>query len=680
MSISSSSHLTPDDVARHSFGTARRGFDPNEVRAYLESLAVSLRGVAERERQLLDELSDAEHRAAHPMLDEATLTAALGTETARVLHSAHEVATEMVAKSEAEANRLLTEAREEIQQSRTHTEARLAEQSAAIEATANELRERTEQYAAATQDQAQREADALLEQAREQCRAMVDEAQGLRARVLADLSKRRKVLHAQIEQLRAGRERLAETVHDVRRSVDAIASDLFAAEDNARLAAEAAGREALDRVEPDTPEELATQLLADEQEAAASEAVSIDIPLDAPGRADQAEEGATSVSATVGMALGEAPVGAPAEEPATDVAPPEEVDALFAKLRAARLDVDEPEPDITPEPVPESDVTVPPAAVASEVESPEPASRSKGATIKGAATAGAAAKGASAKRSSAKGAAPPGAPPTPPVAPDAGLAAVPAPAGAADGPGSESTDAPLGAGGDHGDDEDGPPEERSPLAIRRDELIDPIVTTLARRLKRTLQDSQNELLDSLRSNGSAWSIDLLPDEIEHVDAVSTAAVPALEQAAAAGVSFTGVKGAPGPKTDVLLGIAHDLAEAVVGPLRRRLSEGDGLEGAEESVVAEHVGSAFREWKGERVERLAGDHVVAAFSAGTIAAAGAGSSPLEWVAVSDSGDAPCPDCEDNGLNGSLAPGEEFPTGHRHPPAHPGCRCLLALSAT
>ncbi len=80
-----------------------------------------------------------------------------------------------------------------------------------------------------------------MEQAREQCRAMVDEAQGLRARVLADLSKRRKVLHAQIEQLRAGRERLAETVDDVRRSVDAIASDLFAAEDNARMAAEAAG-------------------------------------------------------------------------------------------------------------------------------------------------------------------------------------------------------------------------------------------------------------------------------------------------------------------------------------------------------------------------------------------------------------------------------------------------------
>ena len=166
-----------------------------------------------------------------------------------------------------------------------------------------------------------------------------------------------------------------------------------------------------------------------------------------------------------------------------------------------------------------------------------------------------------------------------------------------------------------------------------------------------------------------------------MDAISTAALPALEQSAAAGVSFAGLRGVGGPKTDVLLGIAHELAEAVVGPLRRRLAAGDGLEGADESVVAEHVGSAFREWKGERVERLAGDHVVAAFSAGTIAGRReAGSSPLEWVAVSDSGDAPVPRLRGQRPERRPAPGEEFPTGHRHPPAHPGCRCLLALSAT
>ena len=51
-----------------------------------------------------------------------------------------------------------------------------------------------------------------------------------------------------------------------------------------------------------------------------------------------------------------------------------------------------------------------------------------------------------------------------------------------------------------------------------------------------------------------------------------------------------------------------------------------------------------------------------------------------VAVAGSGDAPCPDCEDNGLNGPQQPEQQFPTGHMHPPAHPGCRCLLTRSAT
>ena len=70
------------------------------------------------------------------------------------------------------------------------------------------------------------------------------------------------------------------------------------------------------------------------------------------------------------------------------------------------------------------------------------------------------------------------------------------------------------------------------------------------------------------------------------------------------------------------------------------------------MVAEHVGSAFREWKGERIERLAGDHVVAAFSLGTIAPSGPKKGQLEWVAVARAREtSPCPDCEDNGLNGS-----------------------------
>ena len=53
------------------------------------------------EQELRRALAEAEHRAANPVLDEATLTAALGQETARVLRSAHEAAAELVGRAEA---------------------------------------------------------------------------------------------------------------------------------------------------------------------------------------------------------------------------------------------------------------------------------------------------------------------------------------------------------------------------------------------------------------------------------------------------------------------------------------------------------------------------------------------------------------------------------------------------
>src|ERR1700691_937377 len=95
MTISSSSQLAPGEVARRTFGTVRRGFAPDEVRAYLDTIAQGLRD--QDEHELRGALEDAEHRAANPVLDEETLDAALGQETSRVLRSAHEAANEMVA-------------------------------------------------------------------------------------------------------------------------------------------------------------------------------------------------------------------------------------------------------------------------------------------------------------------------------------------------------------------------------------------------------------------------------------------------------------------------------------------------------------------------------------------------------------------------------------------------------
>jgi len=592
MTSTSSPHLIPDDVARHTFASARRGFDPAEVRDYLESLAAGLQAQAQRERELIDALADAEERAANPVIDDAMLTNAVGRETARVLQSAHEASAEMVANVEAETTRKLADAQTESErllaeatrvnaQAQARADELLAERTSEAEAVALSLQERTEQQVAAALDKVRADAEELTERARAEGRVMVEEAQQLRARVLADLSRRRKVLHSQIEQLRAGRERLAETITDVRRSVDTIAEDLFNAENEARLAAEVAGREAAARPDDDgTLEELAASLLA--EETADMDAAEGD--LDGDGAADKAGVDLAAPNRVSGDG-GDAVVDEP-EDGAPAGAPVEKVDALFAKLRAAQGD------EVAIEPVADGS-TGEASAVADEA--------------------------------------------------------------------------------DEADGSAGPPEARHPLAVQRDELIAPIVTGLSRRLKRSLQDNQNDLLDKLRGKGVTWSVDLLPSETEHIDSFTTCSLPFLEEAADAGISLVG-NSKKRPSTDALLAVANELAEAIVVPIRRRLTDLEGVEGVQESVVSEHVGSAFREWKGERIERLAGDHVVAAFSIGTMVVVGKGS--IEWVSVAAPGASPCPDCEDNGLNGAQSPGEEFPTGHAHPPAHPGCRCLLA----
>ena len=308
MTITSSPHLAPDDVARHTFASVRRGFDPTEVGDYLESLAAGLRGLAEREQELRTALEAAEERAANPVIDER-----------------------LVSEARTESERLLTGATEVNEQAQARADALLTERTAEAEAAAASLRERTEQQVSAALDKVRVDAEELTERARAEGRVMVEEAQQLRARVLADLSRRRKVLHAQIEQLRAGRERLAETITEVRQAVDAIAEDLFNAENEARLAAEVAGRELASRSDDQTPEELAAALLA--EEAAADEALSTV----EPDTAAEVEVEAEIAGAGGGPSNGGASAAEPvvAELPA---APVEKVDALFAKLRAAQGD------------------------------------------------------------------------------------------------------------------------------------------------------------------------------------------------------------------------------------------------------------------------------------------------------------------------------------------------------
>ena len=218
-----------------------------------------------------------------------------------------------------------------------------------------------------------------------------------------------------------------------------------------------------------------------------------------------------------------------------------------------------------------------------------------------------------------------------------------------------------------GDDEG---EDLDPAVARRDEVLNPLVATLARRLKRALQDDQNDILDRLRAKGG-WAPGVLPSEDDHARRYAQVAAVELMEAARAGATFAGGKADEAPGVD---DVAASLASEIVAPLRRRLeAAGPSVDEGDESALVELVGAAFREWKGARTERLAGDRTVFAFSRAALAARARG----HRVALGRRrrrGRVPGLRRQRLGGAGPVA-SRNSPPDIAHPPAHAGCRCLL-----
>ncbi len=206
------------------------------------------------------------------------------------------------------------------------------------------------------------------------------------------------------------------------------------------------------------------------------------------------------------------------------------------------------------------------------------------------------------------------------------------------------------------------------LLARRDDIVSEIDARLLRRLKRVLTDEQNEVLDRLRRARGTSPAEVLLEESSQLARWEAAALDQLDEAASGGAEFLGHGSDGGPVAD----LARHLATLLVGPLRDRvvaaLEEADG----DQDRAAERVRACYREWKTARVAEVSRHSIVAAFGRGSLASAPEGCR-MRWVVDGT----PCPDAEDNALAGPVAKGDEYPTGHLAPPAHPGCRCLLAL---
>jgi DivIVA domain-containing protein len=701
--ISSGVALTPESVANHSFGSSFRGYDPSEVRTFLKRVGEELAGVAAREIDLRQSLQEALSRAAHPDLDEDILTSALGEHAARLLTNAREAATNIVAEAETRAARIIGEAEGRIARVRAEADSLLARRSEEADRMTAGLRQSAEADARALRERARAEAEAEVEAARAQGREMVGEARSVRERMLSDLTRRRRTAEVQIEQLRLARQRLVEAYGVVRRTLDEVTGELGAAEAEIGPLVDAVGasrpRPALVSVPEDHPAGNGADTAGPRPPSGSNGGLSVVGPRTGtngggrrPGLAGPPPAAHTRAVDDAGTAA------APAASAGTDAASA----APAAPPVTAGVEVESAGPKRTPEP----DVDRPWAAgpsenghatiVATTVSSLHPAADPEldPAPVPTGDPGGSRPVPSSVEELFARmrAAQAPLIPSDPVVAPAGSPDAVDGSDGEGDADPVASSaeglddDAGTGAdvlGGGSPAGDGGQPAVASESALsRRDAAVESLEGDLIRQLKRVLQDEQNQVLDVLRRQRRPTPGAVLPAADDQTARVRAAALPMLRRAGERGaalVSGSGAKVVPA-RTGQAERWAAELATDLVAPLRERLErafaetdDGDDSGGAaaRNAPVADSLGAAYRQWKTTQVERVARHHVVAAFSRGAYGAVPDGASQ-SWI-VDDDG--PCPDCDDNALAGPVTKGTPFPTGQLHPPAHPGCRCLL-----
>ena len=225
-----------------------------------------------------------------------------------------------------------------------------------------------------------------------------------------------------------------------------------------------------------------------------------------------------------------------------------------------------------------------------------------------------------------------------------------------------------------------PPAAQTPadrIRRRRDALLEPLVPEVVRVSKRLLQDEQNSLLDAARRaadatiphvscpNTCASATRGRPSSRRRSTPPTSAVAPRRERQDASRAR-RGVSWSSSPRS-----WSHRCASVSSPPSR-----------ASSARARTSRRTSCNERSDPRSERGTASGARSISSAmwrtcsrpPTPVACTTRPRPLamlEWVPA-DPGR--CPDCDDNALEPTLK-GKAFPTGQQHPPAHPGCRCLV-----
>jgi hypothetical protein len=210
----------------------------------------------------------------------------------------------------------------------------------------------------------------------------------------------------------------------------------------------------------------------------------------------------------------------------------------------------------------------------------------------------------------------------------------------------------------------------------RNEELSPVVVAMARKLKRVLADEQNTVLGHVRAKKTSLDIDaVLGTEAEHSARYADAVAEDSMVAASAGAKSVKAAGGSSRRVTQKAIAAHAVSAITAGLVagfredtRIAIGEAEG----DRDVLLGLIRDVYRNWKTERIDSHVDDIACSSYSHGAYLALEPGSR-ITWMAEPDTNC--CSECEDNSLGGSVVRGDDFPTGHSHPPAHAGCRCLV-----
>lgn len=650
---------SPAAVGAASFPVARRGFDQGEVRDFLRMVAAELARLQERERFLETEMRAMQTRgmSSPGRLDEETVTTLLGEEAARVLSTARDASAQIRERAEESATRLVKDAAED----------------------AARIRESATLEAQRVRDDAAADAEAEIEMAKQQGRDMVNEAREYREKVLSELSRRRDAARSQIEQLLHGRDRLLNAFERARLASEDVINGLTEAHDEPEFIVNLAPVTGpVPVINPDHPsvgvfdrehedvvsdaeaeavevEELevavveSAEVEVEEIEVAEAESVELNVepvtvepvefvlapvtPVDSTN--DEVIEDTTDEA--IDVVIDEA-IDVQADEISEEVIESPEGSHVAQEVHEERVDIAEDEHVVsnvvslfgrerTTPTLPEVEVHKVDTGKVNDIFARLRADT----TAKVAEVVSETVTSEATKTDSVE---------TLPKAPSQKRMADPA------------------------------------LFAQRDEALSSLVIQFSRKLKRVLADEQNNVLEHLRKKRSVLEIDAMLGSVEehaqrYCDAITDDMMKAATEGAKSMKAFGGSSRRIATKdlnSVVLTAIADSLVAKFREDTRVAIGEAEG----DRDILASLMRDVYRQWKMTSLDDHVDDIACAAFSCGAYFSLEAGAK-ITWMVSPNL--ACCAECDDNSLAEDVVVGTDFPTGHRHPLAHPGCRCLV-----